>query len=75
MNENISRTPFVDSKACDGWSGDAVAIDPSEAGKLERLLNQIAEMAEKLHDSPISFLQNMTEFSKNWKENREEYLG
>jgi len=75
MNENLSRTPFCDSKACDGWSGDAVAIDPNEAEKLERLLNNIAFTVDSLSDSPQSLLSAMKQFSKNWKESRENYLG
>ncbi len=72
---NISSTPFCDARACDGWSGDAVAISASEAEKLERMLNRIALGVDMLQDSPLSLLEMMKEFSKNWKENREEYLG
>ena len=33
-----SQTPITDAAASDGWSGDAVAVDPDVARSLERQL-------------------------------------
>ena len=45
------------------------------AEKLERLLSQIAITTDRLSDSPRSLLSVMQEFSKNWRDDRENYLG
>ena len=66
---NFQDTPFCSSKSNFG------KVETSDAQKLERLLNRIAASVDKLNDSPLSLLATMQEFSKNWKEDRTNYLG
>ena len=80
MNKTISETPFVDSHSFFAFEagkgiGESYGMKYKDAAKLERLLNRIAVSVDKLSDSPQSLLVTMQEFSKNWKEDRNGYLG
>lgn len=80
MNKTLSETPFVNNHsffAFEGGKGigESYGMKHKDAARLERLLNRIAATVDKLSDLPQSLLATIQEFSKNWKTDRENYLG
>jgi hypothetical protein len=53
--DSLGRTPRTDIAESDGWSGDALAVDPDFARQLERELNasqaEITRLAEALKEA------------------------